>query len=189
MTETTKRDDILKATLKLIVQHDLEHTSMDMIAKEAKVGMGTIYNYFSSKEELVNQLYLELKRELGNVILQDYSPEAPLREQFFGLWRNLFQFHLRQPDVFQFLEQYSFSPIITSETKALVGWKLWDLSIQIIEHGRKQQILKDLPADILLLIATSPINNLVKEHISGRISLDESRVEAALTACWDAIKL
>ena len=189
MTETTKRDDILKATLKLIVQHDLEHTSMDMIAKEAKVGMGTIYNYFSSKEELVNQLYLELKRNLGNAILQDYSPEAPLREQFFGLWRNLFQFHLRHPDVFQFLEQYSFSPIITPETKALVGWKLWDLSIQIIEHGRKQQILKDLPADILLLIATSPINNLVKEHISGRISLDESRVEAALTACWDAIKL
>jgi AcrR family transcriptional regulator len=189
MTDTTKRDDILQATLKLIVQHDLDHTSMDMIAKEAKVGMGTIYNYFPSKEELVNQLYLESKRKLGGTILQDYSPEAPLREQFFHLWRNFFHFHLRHPDIFQFLEQYSFSPIITPETKASVGWRFWEISHRIMENGRQQQILKDLPPDILLLIATSPINNLVKGHLDGQINLDERRVEAAITACWDAIKL
>jgi hypothetical protein len=138
---------------------------------------------------LVNQLYLELKGKLGSVVLKDYSQESPLREQFFGVWRNIFYFYLRHPDIFQFLEQYSFSPLITSETKKQVGSKLWVISNQIIEQGRKQQILKDLPTDILMLIATSPIYSLVKEHGSGRINLDENRIEAAITACWDAIKL
>jgi AcrR family transcriptional regulator len=187
MTRLTKRDDILAATLRLIVQHDLDHTSMDMIANEAKVGMGTIYNYFPSKEELVNVLYREKKRTLMNTVLKDYSPAAPLREQFFGIWRKLFNEYLRNPDVFQFLEQYSYSPIVTAESKAL-GWKLWEIPIHIIEQGHRQQILKDLPVHVLMLIANSPIHNLVREHIRGQVHLDERQIEAAITACWDAIK-
>src|SRR3990172_5370354 len=92
MVKTSKRDDILYATLKLIVQHDLENTSMDMIAQKAQVGMGTIYNYFPGKEELVNELYRELKRRMVSAVLKEYSPDAPLREQFVTIWRSVFYF-------------------------------------------------------------------------------------------------
>lgn len=184
----TKRNDILKATLTLIVQHDLDQTSMDMIAREARVGMGTIYNYFPSKEELVNGLYHELKQKVVDAVLRDHSPQAPLREQFFGVWRNMFRFYLANPDVFQFLEQYSYSPIITPESKEL-GWKLWEAPIKMIEQARAQQIVKDLPTDMLVLIANSPIYNLVREHIRGRIQLDDTQIEVAIAACWDAIKI
>jgi len=183
----SKRDDILDATLKLIVGHDLDHTSMDMIARGARVGMGTIYNYFPSKEDLVNELYRNLKRQVVGVMLAGHTPDAPLREQFFGIWRNTFRFYLANPDVFQFLEQYSYSPIINAESKEL-GWKLWEVPIRMVEEGRTQQVLKELPTDILMLIANSPIYNLVREHILGHIKLDEGYIEAAITACWDAIK-
>jgi AcrR family transcriptional regulator len=182
-----KRNDILNTTLKLIVEHDLDNTSMDMIARGASVGMGTIYNYFPSKEDLVNELYRNLKREVVGAVLRDYSPEAPLREQFFSIWRNSFSFYLANPDIFQFLEQYSYSPIISPESKQL-GWKLWEVPIRLVEEGRRQQVLKALPTDILMLIANSPIYNLVREHILGHITLDDSQIEAAITACWDAIK-
>lgn len=183
----SKRDDILHATLKLIVEHDLDHTSMDMIAREARVGMGTIYNYFPSKEELVNELYRSLKRQTVSAVLRGHSPDAPLREQFFVIWRNSFSFYLAHPDVFQFLEQYSYSPVISPESKEL-GWKLWEAPIRMVEEGRTQQVLKELPTDILMLIANSPIYNLVREHILGHIELDDGQIEAAITACWDAIK-
>lgn len=187
MANTTKRDDILSATLQLIVQHDLEHTSMEMIAREAQVGMGTIYNYFPSKEDLINVLYREGKQALMDHVLRDHAPEAPLREQFFTIWRNLFDYYLHHPALFQFLEQYSYSPIITPESKAL-GWKLWEIPIAVVDQARQQQILKALPTEMLMLIANSPILNLVKEHIQGHIQLDGEQVEAAITACWDAIK-
>jgi AcrR family transcriptional regulator len=183
----SKRDDILDTTLKLIVEHDLDHTSMDMISRGANVGMGTIYNYFPSKEALVNELYSDLKRQVVRAVLTDHNPQAPLREQFFAVWRNTFRFYLANPDVFQFLEQYSYSPIITPQSKEL-GWKLWEVPIRMVEEGRRQQVLKELPTDILILIANSPIFNLVREHILGRIKLDDNQVEAAITACWDAIK-
>jgi len=35
---------------------------MSAIAKAANTGMGTIYNYFTTKEELINSIYLYIKR-------------------------------------------------------------------------------------------------------------------------------
>src|SRR5262245_48125757 len=106
MGKSSKRDDILNATLRLIVRHDLENTSMDMIAKEAQVGMGTIYNYFPSKEVLVNELYRRLQCESAGASMQGYSESAPLREQFVRLLRNKFHFYLDNPETFQVLQQY-----------------------------------------------------------------------------------
>ena len=49
-----KRANILKSALKLFVEQGEQTTSMKWIAKEANCGIGTMYNYFSSKEELIN---------------------------------------------------------------------------------------------------------------------------------------
>jgi AcrR family transcriptional regulator len=188
MAGSKKREDILKAALKLIVEHDLDQTSMDMIAKEAKVGMGTIYNYFPSKEDLINQLYRELQGQLLDAIVKDYSEEAPIRERFFATVRNKFYFYLKHPDAAQFLEQYAYSPIISQDASES-AWKVWQIPIQIMEQGRQQQIVKDLPTYVLILLTSSAIYNLVKEHQNGNIHLDDQLIAATIAACWDAIKL
>ncbi len=188
MAGSKKRDDILKAALKLIVEHDLDQTSMDMIAKEAQVGMGTIYNYFPSKEKLVNQLYRELQGKLLQAILQDYSDDAPIREQFFTVVRNKFYFYLRHPDIAQFIERYAYSPIISYES-ADEPQQMWQVPLQIMERGRQQQILKDLPTQVLIILNGSAIYSLVQEHLRGRIDLDDDLIAATIAACWDAIKL
>jgi hypothetical protein len=41
----------------------------------------------------------------------------------------------------------------------------------------------------LALIANAPLLNLVNGHLAGQIKLDDKAIEAAITACWDAIKL
>ena len=187
MAKSKKRDDILKSALKLIVQHDLEHTSMDMIAKDARVGMGTIYNYFPSKEVLINELYRELVVQLKGAILNNRTDAVPLREQFFNLMRNKFYFYLEHLEIAQFVELYSYSPIITPEVQAL-AWEIWQIPVHLMDEGRKQQIIKDLPIEMLISLGSSPVFSLVKEHSQGRIQLDAPLIEAAITACWDAIK-
>jgi AcrR family transcriptional regulator len=186
--KSKKRDDILQATLKLIVHYDLDHTSMDMIAREAQVGMGTIYNYFPSKEDLVNQLYAKLVSKLGSAILDGYLNDAPLREQFFTIVRNKFYFYLENPDAAQFLEQFGYSPIITPETQEL-SWKVWQVPVHVMEQGRKAHILKDLPTQVLIILTNSFLYSLVREAKRGRFVLDENLIEATITASWDAIKL
>ncbi|MCL6458999.1 MAG: TetR/AcrR family transcriptional regulator, partial [Gorillibacterium sp.] len=48
---------VLDTTLRLIMEKDLQATSMSLISKEAGVSTGSIYYYFKSKEDIINELY------------------------------------------------------------------------------------------------------------------------------------
>lgn len=54
MLEKDKKERILKAALKLFGHFGLNKTTVDEIAKEARVGKGTIYHYYETKEQIFN---------------------------------------------------------------------------------------------------------------------------------------
>mgnify|MGYP001942657885 CR=1 FL=1 len=51
-----KQTAILKASLKLFMKNGIKKVSIQMIAKEADVSQVTIYNYFGSKDQLVDEV-------------------------------------------------------------------------------------------------------------------------------------
>jgi AcrR family transcriptional regulator len=64
-----KRKAILEATLRLISQNGFHGTAVSKVAKEAQVSTGSIYHYFAGKDDLINELYKEIKREKGKAFL------------------------------------------------------------------------------------------------------------------------
>ncbi len=71
MENRTKRNQILDALRELLENEDIQHISVNEIAKKAGIGKGSIYYYFSSKDEILNALIkrtyadaLELAKEL-----------------------------------------------------------------------------------------------------------------------------
>ena len=81
MENRTKRDQILDAFYELMINEDIQHISVSKIAKQAGIGKGSIYYYFSSKDEILNALIkrtyadaLEMAKELvGQTELSIYS--------------------------------------------------------------------------------------------------------------------
>jgi putative nucleotidyltransferase with HDIG domain len=66
-----KKDAILKATLNLILQYGFHGTPISKIAKEADVGVGTIYRYFENKEILITELFLDLKQSMAEIAIEN----------------------------------------------------------------------------------------------------------------------
>ena len=71
METAAKRDLILDAFRDLLVNDDIQHISVSKIAKQAGIGKGSIYYYFSSKDEILDALIkrtykdaLDMAREL-----------------------------------------------------------------------------------------------------------------------------
>lgn len=71
MENRTKRDQILDAFRDLLENEDIHHISVSDIAKKAGIGKGSLYYYFSSKDEMLNALIkrtyagaLEMAKEL-----------------------------------------------------------------------------------------------------------------------------
>ena len=56
MENRTKRDQILDSLRELLENEDIAHISVSEIAKNAGIGKGSIYYYFSSKDEILNAL-------------------------------------------------------------------------------------------------------------------------------------
>ncbi len=59
-----RRREILKAARTLFVEKGIRNTTLDEIAETAAFGKGTIYNYFSSKEELFREIIYDLTDEI-----------------------------------------------------------------------------------------------------------------------------
>ena len=62
------RKEILDASLKAFLRYGFHKTTMEKIAKEAKIAKGTLYLYFGSKEELTQSIssthFIALKKRL-----------------------------------------------------------------------------------------------------------------------------
>ena len=58
-------DDILEATLYCISQHGVLHTTTPKIAEISGVSVGSIYQYFENKEQIVEELLLRKSEKLG----------------------------------------------------------------------------------------------------------------------------
>ena len=74
MTEVgdDKREKILTAARGLFARFGFRKTSIEEIAREARIGKGTLYLYFHSKEEI----YAEVLTEIGNKMVDELERAA-----------------------------------------------------------------------------------------------------------------
>ena len=71
------RNKILQAALELFAHQGYHNTSVNQIAKKAQVAKGLVYNYFDSKEELLEGIVLNAMGESHEMFLQiGQSPTA-----------------------------------------------------------------------------------------------------------------
>ncbi len=181
-----KRTAILEATLTLISERGFHNTPMSLIAKTSGVSAGIIYHYFSGKEELINELYKEIKLEIIQAMLAGYSEDLSLNERFLGIWANFVHYSLNHPTKGSFLEQFENSPFIKhvmEEDIMQAVAPFYTFFLQGVDEG----MFKPLPPLVLFDLGFGTAVSLVKRHIAGLVVLDESLSQATANACWDAI--
>ena len=79
---SSKRNDIILATLKLTIEKGFSGTSTDDIATEANVGKGTIYRYFESKDGLYSDIFDELRSKFISIVASNYKFELDPKSNF-----------------------------------------------------------------------------------------------------------
>lgn len=179
---------ILQSSLELIAEQGFYSTPMSQIAKKAKVAVGTIYLYFPTKEDLINTLYLDVKSNLANYVLKDYSETVPVKESFLRLLHNIIDYFVTHPKEFAFIEQYSASPLITTHTKD-EGMNIFKEVRNLFKQSKEDKILKDLPIEILITLINGAALSLIKLCLFSNDEIDKDTLDASLDAIWDTIKL
>ena len=182
-----KKQAALEATLKLIAAQGFHGTPMSQVAQEANIGVGTIYRYFSGKEELINELYIFIKQRMTDTILREYSAEKPVLENFKATMKEIVCYMAAHPLELSFHEQYANSPLITQATKEQ-GVHIMEPVKDLFQQARSEKLLKDLPDEILFTLVTGAVFSLAKLYISVGAPVDEDVLAAETDAIWDMIR-
>jgi len=87
--EGGKRDEILKAALKLFLANGYEGTSVRMILEQVGGEIGMFYHYFSSKQELFDkafELFMKMQGEWFSSLMSQESDTITPRMRLEQLW-------------------------------------------------------------------------------------------------------
>ncbi len=182
-----KRAAILDAALHLISVNGFHGTPMSKVASDAGVSAGIIYHYFESKDELIDELYRHVKRDLMSAILSDYQADLPVREQMRRIVRQAIRYFVTHPQETIFIEQFMRSPYNRPEIDAEFAGE-YALIETMVQQAQANQIIKDLPHPVLFSLTLDVASSVAQKHAAGQLTLTDALVEQVVDACWDAVR-
>jgi AcrR family transcriptional regulator len=182
-----KRMAILDATLGLISKNGFHGTAMSMVAKEAGVSAGIIYHYFESKDDLMDELYRTIKRQFGQVIMDSFDQNQPLKTQIRRILGLMIRYYIQRPLESAFLEQYTRSPYYSPQIEAEVSQYYRPL-IECFKRAQQEMIVKDFPDAVISTLTLDVATSLAQKHAAGFLNLTDELIERIIDASWEAIR-
>jgi TetR/AcrR family transcriptional regulator, repressor for uid operon len=174
--KTEVKEKIVQAAITTFSKYGYDKTRMDDIAKSAKLGKGTLYLYFKSKEELFYAISENSIKELKEQLSKLFSKKEDLvqdAEKFYDQYRNLI--HDSEKVSFEMIAESSRNPKLR---KALYEqrMKVYDIVIDYlrrqIEKGffRKDMDVNAIASGLVALYDGLTISKLlgISEHYNKK---------------------
>ncbi|WP_052418677.1 TetR/AcrR family transcriptional regulator [Methanolacinia paynteri] len=161
MPVADKRKAILDSALALFTERGFHGTPTSLIASEAGVATGTLFHYFATKEELIEELYLDIKREAGNEVRRGTEIRGDLDSDLMKIASNYVFWGIKNPAKIKFMEQFCLSPYVPAGTRE-EGISNFLFLSEIIESGIKSGKLKPLPVELTIRMATKFLNAIIE---------------------------
>ena len=184
-----KRTALLKATLNLINNGGIQEASMAKVAKMAKVSPATIYLYFENKQDLVNQLYLDVKAAFSQMAFEHYDASLPVKKSFELIWYNISRYKLTRQEESAFLSQCDNTPMIDDASRQ-EGLKHLQPLLDLWKRGQNEGIIKNISPYLLYAYTIYPMAFVTNTHNRSHCTADsDSLLADAFQAAWDSIKV
>ncbi|MFN2135143.1 MAG: TetR/AcrR family transcriptional regulator [Candidatus Promineifilaceae bacterium] len=143
-----RREQFLQAALRLFVERGVGGTSTAAIAREAGSATGTLFLYFPTKQDLINELILEISREQSAFIRSLLTPEMEARQMFYTIWRGSIDWFLEHRDNYQYQQQVRDSVLldeaVIQQTAVNLGYYF-----QAVEKGRHSGAIKPYSVELV----------------------------------------
>jgi len=187
LSTSDKRDAILAAAVELFAERGFYGTAVPDIATRAKVGAGTIYRYFPSKEALVNTLFQHHKQRLVEAVLGGLDLSWPARKVFSEFWRRTCTFARENPKIIQFLELQHHAPYL-DEASRRIEHQLLGTATAFLEQGIAQQVFRDASPSLLTAIVWGAFRGIFQGGCDETLTLDDATIASSEQCVWEAIR-
>ena len=133
----------------------------------------------------------KLMKTFKEELAESLDTSLPDRSQYIQFISILIRYMNTHTKEFIFMEQYYSSPYgIETKHARFLSSDSGDQSDPIANlfAGTKKAVLKNLPLPIFLAMTFGPVIFLVRDSLSGLVTLDDVVIRQTAEACWNAIK-
>lgn len=186
--DENKIQQIHSAAMKLVVKTGFSSLKMADVAKEAGIATGTLYIYYKSKEELINELFILTKKEIADVMLSPDNQSPILYESFRKMWMAYFLFCYRNPEKMLFVEQFLYSGLISEDNIKLSNNYFAPLD-QFLELAKQQSYIKNMDVEILKASMQGALHEIIKVLMKNNLPIESFPLNSLFDLTWNGIRL
>ena len=163
----SKRDKIIAAAIEEFADKGLDNSKIDNIAKKAGISYGSMYNYFTSKDDLIHTI-IRIGFDIQREVLITGMMKSGAFERIESILHLSQKVAFENPGIISLWLEMSFSHnerfsnhLFEMEAEGTSVWK------EIINDGKKAgEIPADVDTDAAAYILDSIVANIMKAHIS-----------------------
>jgi len=185
-----KRRMILDAAITVFARRGFHHCRVSDVADEAGVAYGLVYHYFDSKEEILNELFLERWQIMLDAIAEiDARQQVPVRDKLYLVASFIIDSYHHEPDLMKV--------IIVEVTRAANSFgrlhldkirEAYDGIAGIVEGARRDGSFKgDISSEFAAMCFYGAIEQLLSAWIFDLLPRTEEEFERAKGLVVDAI--
>jgi len=144
MAPIDRRQQVIHAAAQSFAMFGYKATTMDQVAKIANVGKGTIYTFFTNKEQLFDQILVEVIQEMKNIAHREVHQESAFFDNLFRVLDSLLEFR-RDHDLLVKLSQElkDFGTLQAKEGLEKVEKVISDFLARELEKARDNGEIRD----------------------------------------------
>jgi len=157
---SASREKILAAALGLFTERGFSGTPTSLISKEAGVSTGTLFFYFSTKEELIDTLYRRIKGEAAQAMGRGLSDGMTVRAKLHRLGQNAVGWGLENKEKLKFMEQFAHSPFVSTSAQE-EGMSHFLFLQELVREGIREGTIRDTDPPLLFCMIASALSGLV----------------------------
>ena len=158
LTPETRKSQIIAAADLVLLEVGIDRFTVDQVMERAKIAKGTVYNYYTNKDEMLAELGLKalaLMHEYFNKEIEKYDDSI---DKIKGICRACYKYYRQYPEYFElisFMERPEFDINVQGLLKISQDFQRYTNSI-VIAGQEKGQIKKTLdPAMINYILWAS----------------------------------
>ncbi len=159
------------------------------IANEAGISNGTLFNYFNTKQTLIDNTYVFIKNKISRDILGEINIEDDIRIVLEQVWNKYIMWALQFPDERRVIELLKSSQLLSEET-INEAEQAWGPLIEAIEKATTKNLIVAAPVNFLTSIASGNLSSTIDYIERSKFSkkLWQDVIDLSFQTYWRGIQ-
>jgi len=175
-----RQSAIMTAAIRVIASQGLGAPTA-LIAKEAGVSNGSLFTYFATKADLLNQLYVALKMEAVAAAFDGLPTRSGIRGQMRYVWSHWLHWATSHPDKRRTLAQLGVSDEITADSHQ-AGSRAFAGIAKLLKRSRANGPMRNAPIGLVAAVMTG-----VAEATIDFMMRDPANADAHCATSFEAV--